>query len=892
MAETTFNFNLRTAPVYRAVKYEKSVFFRFFRWCKNLFLILFILLFGIFLYAFFVGTLNKAVLSDTFGFSLVFLTLFLTSRISISFLNSKLKTPKLKAPLEEVLSHPENYNLAEFLSFEVLKAVNRAFGFTKTKRLSETNLTAIFYYLILDNPNLNFIFSRALLNLKDLKNSLKDYLGKIPRGSGGLTPLKDYLEKTPDGDGELTFLKDYFGKVPHTSDKFALSEQFRNLILESFKLAQKRNHQRMEVGDIITLISKYDLVFGKILIDAYLKTADIENLTWWLDDIEERIARNKKFWEKENLLRKGSIGKAWAAGYTPTLDQFSSDWTEIIKRRGVETIVGSEDEVAEMERTLSRGQSHNILLIGEPGSGRKSVIQALAQKVFLGQSLPEVNYKRVVSLDVVSILTRYESFEETEKVLDNIFNEVLSAGNVILVIDEFYSFVSQASGKPGAIDISPILGRYLPLQNFYVIGITSFQGLHLFIERNPTILNYFGTVKVSEMTEEETIRILENSLFSFEAKYKKFISYQALKDIVKYSAKYIQDNPFPKKALDLLEEVVIYTNSYTKSKVVLPEYVSKIVSKKTDIPVGQLETKEKEVLLGLENLIHQRIINQEEAVKEVSTALRRARAEVTVRKGPMGTFLFLGPTGVGKTETAKALAEVYFGSEEKIIRLDMSEFQNVTDIPRLLGSATEEGLLTTKIREAPFSLILLDELEKAHPNILNLFLQVLDEGFITDGVGRKIDFKNSIIIATSNAGYQIILQAQKETADWLQVKTNLLSYIFQQGTFKPEFINRFDAVVLFKTLSKENLLSISQLLLGKLRANLKEKEIEFIITEPLKEKIAELGFDPTFGARQMRRVIQDKVENALASALISGQLKRSDKVEINPEDFTLKISPQ
>lgn len=858
MTETTFNFNVRTTPVYRAIKYEKFILFRLFRWCKKLFLILFILLFAIFLYAFFYGTLNKAILSDTFGFSLVFLTLFLTACLKISFLNSKLKTPKLKFSLEEVISHPENHNLAEFLNFEVLKAIDKAIRFAKAKKLSKINLTSLFYYLVSDNPNLNFIFSRALLNLNDVKKTLKDYLEKIPRNEG----------------------------------EFAFSEEFKNVILESFKLAQKRNHKRMEVGDMLTLLSKYDSVFGKILIDAYLKTADIDNLTWWLEDIEKRIARNKKFWERENLLRKGSIGKAWAAGYTPTLDQFSTDWTEIIKRRGVETIIGSDDEIMEMERVLSRGQGHNVLLIGEPGCGRKSVIQALAQKVFLGQSLPEINNKRVVSLDIVSILTRYESFEETEKILDAIFNEVLLAGNVILVIDEFYSFVSQASGKPGAIDISPILGRYLSLPNFNVIGITSFSGLHLFIERNPTILNYFGTVKVSEMTEEETVRILENSLFSYERKYKKFISYRALKDIVNYSAKYIRDNPFPKKALDLLEEVVIYTNSYTKSKIVLSEYVSKIVSKKTDIPVGQLETKEKEVLLNLENLIHQRIINQEEAVKEVSTALRRARAEVTVRKGPMGTFLFLGPTGVGKTETTKALAEVYFGSEEKIIRLDMSEFQNVTDIPRLLGSATEEGLLTTKIKEAPFSLILLDELEKAHPNILNLFLQVLDEGFITDGMGRKIDFKNSIIIATSNAGYQIILQALKENTDWLQVKTNLLSYLFQQGTFKPEFINRFDAVVLFKALSKENLLSIAQLLLNKLRANLKEKEIELIITEPLKERIAELGFDPTFGARQMRRVIQDKVENALASALISGQLNRSDKVEINPEDFTLKISPQ
>lgn len=255
----------------------------------------------------------------------------------------------------------------------------------------------------------------------------------------------------------------------------------------------------------------------------------------------------------------------------------------------------------------------------------------------------------------------------------------------------------------------------------------------------------------------------------------------------------------------------------------------------------------------------------------------------------MGTFLFLGPTGVGKTETSKALAQVYFGSENKMIRLDMQEFQNVTDIPRLIGSAQEEGFLTTKVREAPFSLILLDEIEKAHPNILNLFLQVLDEGYLTDGLGRKVDFKNSIIIATSNAGYQIILKAIREKTEWIKVKDEILDYIFGQGTFRPEFINRFDAVVVFKTLSKENLLDIAELMLQKIKKGLKEKEIDFIITLVLKEKIAELGYDPTFGARQMKRVIQDKVENVLASALLSGELKKGAQIEIDPEGFKIIV---
>ena len=843
-----FNFDLKKAQIYRAVKWERSLAFRFVKPLKKLFFFLFIFDFGGFLYGFFIGGYANSSLSQLLGFSIISLTLFLICREKEAFLNSKLKNLRLKFSLEDAANSPEKFNLAEFLSFEAAKAVDKSARFAKSKKLPEITSTLVFYFLLSDNPNLNFVFSRVLLDLNEIKKMLKISSEKIP------------------------------------------STDFQNSILESLKIALKRKHSRIEAGDMISALARYNLIFKQILINNNLKAEDIENLTYWLESLEKRIRERKKFWEWKNLIKKGSLAKGWAAGYTPTLDQFSADWTEIVKKRGgFEEVIGSEDELAEMERILSQEGIHNVLLIGEPGTGRKSIIQALTQKILLGESFPEINYKRIVALDIVSMLTRYESFEEVESLLETIFTEAAAAGNVILVIDEFYSFVSQASGRPGVIDISPILARYLPMPGFRVIGITSFLGLHLFIEKNPMILNLFGVVKVSEINEQETIFILENLTLGYENKYKKFVSYQAIRDIVRYSGRYIHDVPFPKKAIDLLEEVVVYTVRYAKSKVVLPEYVSKLVSKKTDIPVGQLEKKEKEILLNLENLIHQRIINQEEAVTEVSTALRRARAEVTARSGPMGTFLFLGPTGVGKTETAKALAEVYFGSENKMIRLDMSEFQNVTDIPRLIGSPEEEGFLTTQVRESPFSLILLDEIEKAHPNILNLFLQVLDEGYLTDGLGRKVDFKNSIIIATSNAGYQIILKALKLRTEWTGVKKEILDYLFEQGTFRPEFINRFDAMVVYKPLSKENLLDISELLLQKIKKSLKEKEIDFIITPGLKEKIAELGYDPAFGARQMKRVIQDKVENVLASALLSGELKKGAQIEVDPEGFKIIV---
>ena len=841
-------FNLETAAIYQAVRWRG--WFELAKPLQKVCLIGFIIFSLIFLYGFLADAFTKPTLSLLLGFSIIFLSFTVGLWIKLLFFNTKLKKPRLRRDsglqaklLEEAISNPERFNLAEFLSYEVAKAVWEA----------KNSSTHFFYYLLRDNPELNFVFNRALLSLKDIKKILKQYLKKIPN---------ETTEPSPE---------------------------FQAIILDSLKIAERKGHLRVEVGDMLTALSKYDLIFRKILIDANLKVQDIENLSWWLEFLEEKTAERKKFWEWKNLIKKGSLAKEWTAGYTITLDRFSMDLSEMVKKQGFPETVGHQKEISAMERILSRRESkNNVLIVGESGSGRKSMIQALTIKSVLGESLPEINYKRVAQLDLPALISQVKSQEEIASILDTIFKEVITAGNIILVIDEFHNFVGEIS-RAGTFDISGVISPYLPLLSFQIVAITTFEGLHKNIEQNSSILSLFEKVEVSEISERETLLLLENLALNLEVKYKKFISYPALRDIINYCLKYITSAPFPEKALNLLNEVMVYLTQ-TKDRILLPKHVAKIVSEKTQIPVGEVEAKEKEILLNLETVLHRKIINQEEAVKEVSAALRRARADLTIRKGPMGCFLFLGPTGVGKTETSKALAEIYFGSENRMIRLDMSEFQNVTDTPRLLGSPEEEGLFTTQVRERPFSLILLDEIEKAHPNILNLFLQVLDEGHLTDGLGRKVDFKNSIIIATSNAGYQVILEALKKDKAMPEIKDELLDFLFKEGIFRPEFINRFDAVIVFKSLTKENLLDIAELLLQKLKKNLKEKEIEFVITQPLKEKIMELGYRPVFGAREMRRVIQDKIENVLAQGFLSGQLKRGDKVEIDPAEFKLKIN--
>jgi len=817
------NFNLKETAIFQAIKWEG--FYKLLGFLGKLFLFLtFLSLFSLFL---------SSKTSLCIGLFLISFSLFLIFKIEESFFNSKIKNPKLKTSIKEALASPQEINLAEFLDFKVAKAVWK----------SKNNSNLFLYNLLSFNKELNFIFFRLLLDINEVKKNLKS----------------QSLEVQDD--------------------------KFSEIILESLKIAVQKNHQKIEVGDILVSLAKNNSIFNRILIDSKLNYNDVGKMVWWLESLEKIIDQRKRFWEWENLIKRGSLAKDWSAGFSPLLDRFGIDYSIVVKRQGFPEIIGHKEEIEAVERILSRRELNNCLLIGEPEVGKKSMILELARKSVLGKSLPEVNFKRIVQLDLSSLTSRTAGVEEAESVLERIFNEVMKAGNIILVIDELHNFIG-GEKRPGVIDISGVIAPYLPLPGFQVVALTSFAGLHKHLEQRPAILSLFEKVEVEEISEEETFLVLEDHSLFLENKYKKFITYPALKETISLAEKYIS-KPFPKSAMDLLDEVMVYVYS-AKEKVVMPEHVRKIISGKTDVPVGEVEEKEKEVLLNLEALIHKRIINQEEGVREVSIALRRARAEVSARKGPMGTFLFLGPTGVGKTETAKALSAIYFGSEEKMIRLDMSEFQAISDIARLIGSPGEEGLLTTKVKESPFSLVLLDEIEKAHPNILNLFLQVLDEGHLTDGIGNKINFKNSIIIATSNAGYPIILEALKDKSEWSEVKQKLLDYLFKEGIFRPEFINRFDAMVVFKPLSRENILKVAEMMLQKMVDGLKEKDIDLVITPALKEKIAELGYDPTFGARQMKRVIQDKIEDVLATAILSGEIKRKDKIEIDSDTFQIR----
>lgn len=844
------NFKLKETEIYKSLAIERFSYFRLVDDLKRVCFVFFVLFVILFTYGFFGQNWPYSINRPLLGFVIMFFCLFVFFWIQEAFFNTKIKNPTLLLGIDQAVLDTEKYNIAELLSLESARAMNSAI---KTSKAPETTSTHILKFVLKSKSlKLNFIFNRLLLDKKQIEDIVDGEVEKMA------------IVKT----GPVHF-----------------SESFEKTIEESLKQAAAKKQERIEIEDLFSALAKTDPVFKKILLTKRLKAEDIENLCWWLQTTEKRKYKRKRFWDKDNLAKIGTLAKSWGAGYTITLDKYARDLTEEIRRKDLE-FVGHQEEIEAIERILATRGENNVLLVGQPGVGKRSIIYHLAQKSNKGESLPEVNFRRVMELDMSSLLAQIESVEEVEVVLDKVFQEATKAGNITLVIDGIDTYIGQQAGL-GTINISGILSPYLRYTEFQIIGITTYEGLHKNIEKNSAVFSLFSKVEVQELSLQDTLLLLEDITPSLESQYKIFISYLALREIVSMAEKYFPSEAFPEKALNLLKEVVVQKK---KEEILLPSHVAKLVTQKTEIPVGDVESKEKEVLLNLEAKMHERVINQNQAVKEICTALRRARSEITTRKGPMGAFLFMGPTGVGKTETSKALAATYFGSEDRMIRLDMSEFQNTKDIERLLGTTTEDGLLTTQVRENPFSLLLLDEFEKANSNILNLFLQVLDEGHITDGVGRKVDFKNTIIIATSNAGYQIILKAVKNNEKWEGVRQKILDYIFEERIFRPELVNRFDAAVVFTPLSKQNLLDIAQLMLNSLTKNLKEKGIEFIITKELKEKIVDLGYNPTFGAREMRRVIQEHVENNIASAFLADELPRGCKLQINPKDFSLIIN--
>ncbi len=644
---------------------------------------------------------------------------------------------------------------------------------------------------------------------------------------------------------------------------------------------------------------------------------------------------------------------------TPTLDELARDITNSAKNGELDPVIGREKEIERVIQVLSRRTKNNPVLIGEPGVGKTAIAEGLAQRI-VDNEIPEtLKDKRVLSLDMGTLVAGTKYRGEFEDRLKKIMEEIRHAGNVILFIDELHTLIG-AGGAEGAIDASNILKPALARGELQAIGATTLDEYRKYIEKDAALERRFQPITVDEPTAEEAVLILKGLRDKYEAHHRVKISDIAIEQAVKLADRYIMDRFLPDKAIDLIDEAAskVRLKSYTappnlkeleaqleglrKEKdaavqsqefekaaslrdkeqqlkenlektnkewkelqgrtdtEVTIDDIATIVASWTGIPVTQLTEEETDRLLRMEEILHKRVIGQEEAVKAISRAVRRARAGLKDPKRPIGSFIFLGPTGVGKTELARALAESMFGDENAVIRIDMSEYMEKHATSRLIGAPPgyvghdEGGQLTEKVRRKPYSVVLLDEIEKAHPEVFNILLQVLEDGRLTDGKGRTVDFKNTVVIMTSNVGAEMIkkdsgLGFTKQSADndYKQMKDRVMGEL--KRNFRPEFLNRIDEVIVFHALSEENIKEIVNLMAEELRKRLNEFGIDFVLTEEAKVFLAKEGFDPNFGARPLRRAIQKHIEDKLSEELLKGTIKTGDTITISVENEQLVV---
>lgn len=600
-----------------------------------------------------------------------------------------------------------------------------------------------------------------------------------------------------------------------------------------------------------------------------LKPENVVQVYEWLERLNKFINQPKPYF--------GGIGRDWAAGFTPILDRFGENISrEVESGAGHFHTLAHADILDSVVHNLNQG-SGSVALIGEAGSGKTSLVYALAQRLLEGRD-GGLEYYQIISLSASGILS--SSGDQLERIMLTLFSEAAHAKNIIIFLDDARLFFSQGTG---AFDAGQVL---MPLvQNHSIKLITAFTPgdfQHL-KSANPELVAHLPAVTVSEPPADITIKVLEDTALNYEARDNIVISYQAIKEAYRLSGQFIQDMAYPGKAISLIEQAIPYINDGFMTA----ESIQQAVEKTRGVKVGKAEAAEADTLLHLEDLIHQRMINQEKAVKVVAAALRRGRAGVGNPNRPVGSFLFLGPTGVGKTELARSLAATYFGDEHQMIRLDMSEYQQPTDVSRLIdaGEGNTNSLLL-QIRQQPFSVVLLDEIEKSNPGVLNLLLQLLDEGQLTDQDGHAASFKNAIIIATSNAGSADITArvAAGETLDGYE--RPLIDKLIGEGLFKPELINRFDEVVLFRPLNESEMGQVANLMLAEVNKALANQNILIQLTEAALQKVVHAGYDPQFGARPMRRVIQRMVEDSVAKKVLSGEATPGSVITLDVNDLS------
>ncbi len=612
-----------------------------------------------------------------------------------------------------------------------------------------------------------------------------------------------------------------------------------------------------------------------------LRESDIYLTVWWLIELRRQAVQKSSWWKPAQLFSFIGVGQSWTSGFTPLVDRFvripaGNLWDQATP--------GREDQMKQIISSLARERQSNVLLVGSPGVGRLGLVRELAWRVQHSQAHPNLNGQRVVYLHLGELLAQGSSAASGLQIVSKVLTEMERAGNIIAVIDGLSRLIGgRVEGQP---DLTSVLLPFLSSMKVRVLVVLSSADYHLNMRSNAELLHFFSVVQVPSATKSTTLQALIFSAPGTEQKTGLFLPYKTLRALVDETAGVLQDIPYPKRAFDILEEVLVIASAQHRD-VITAEDVKDLISSKVGIPLGKLAAEEKNRLLHLEDLMHEHVVNQQPAIAALSRAMIRARVGVQTKTRPIGTFLFLGPTGVGKTETAKTLALSYFGSTEKMIRFDMSEFQDEESVMALIGNEKNPvGRLTKAVTDRPFAVLLLDEFEKAHLHVQQLFLQILDEGRLTDTRGFEVSFQHAIIIATSNAGSELIRKLTKSHGTETDFSKELREYILQKGIFRPELLNRFDGVITFTPLGPEHVSQIAELMLRNLNKRLdNEHGVTVAITSELIAYLMQRGYDPEFGVRPMMRAIQDSVEYVVAQQLLSGQAQPGQEIILSPNQL-------
>lgn len=768
-------------------------------------------------------------------------------------------------------------------------------------------------------------------------------LGLLKEGTGAAAQVLN--ENGVELDKVMQLIEELI--APDTSVVTAEAEEYSPRAVRVLDVASKeaQRFHSDKIGTehlLIAMMKESDCVASRLLNTL---TVNIQKMY-----VDLLLAMGEDISQYKEEFQSGKSGKKRSSEGTPVLDQYSRDLTAAAGEGGLDPVVGRQDEINRVIQILSRRSKNNPCLIGEPGVGKTAIVEGIAERIVTGMVPDTVLGKRVVSLDLSGIVAGSKYRGEFEERIKKVLQEVRRAGNILLFIDELHTIIG-AGGAEGAIDASDILKPALARGEIQIIGATTVEEYRKHIEKDAALERRFQPVMVEEPSEEQAVEILKGLRHQYETHHHVTITDEAVEAAVRLSARYINDRFLPDKAIDLMdeaaakarlgaggnpEEVVAVKNEIAehesrlleflragdiegakkekeekealeeslqklqeksrkelrrKSLTVGEDEIADIVSGWTKIPVKKLTEGEAVRLKKLEATLHKRVVGQEDAVSAVAKAVRRGRVGLKDPKRPIGSFLFLGPTGVGKTEISKALAEAVFGNEQSMIRVDMSEYMEKHSVSKMIGSPPgyvgheEGGQLSEKVRRNPYSVILFDEIEKAHPDVFNILLQVLDDGHITDSQGRKVDFKNTIIIMTSNAGAQAIVEPKKlgfassenEKQDYERMKNSVMEEV--RRIFKPEFLNRIDETIVFRSLNKEDMKQIVTLMIRELSERCKNQlGITLLVRDSAKKYIVEQAYDPKYGARPLRRKIQNEIEDKLAEEVLSGSVKRGGTV--------------